>query len=339
MTFDFTNYTFSGLLSILASLYGVGYPLIIQSIERIYSQYDSALLANRFTKEPIYKVFQIVLILNLLFVVATPFLFLADWWNIGFVTIQACLLIVLMSFAFMLFQLMIKYGNAKELLRHVEGKQIDVSNVMDILDIAIYADSKNNHQLYVDAMSSVFAYIQKQQYDYDGSIQDEDCLTPVVYDSTAVAIIQKLKGYIREDDGHHLLHRNNDIVSVLYNQLSKTRISRQTHTLMWSLLNEAITYDNRSWFKQYWQFADSYASLKYRHPKGVIESQDKYEYMMRHVMIGALLLHHDRYTWLNDIILYTHSEPEFYGLIPSSFSEIEYMIRYVDHVCLSLIHI
>lgn len=333
MTFDFTNYTFSGLLSILASLYGVGYPLIIQSIERIYSQYDSALLANRFTKEPVYKLFQASLVINLIFAIATPFLFLAEWWNIGFVTIQACLLVVLISSAFMLFQLMIKYGNAKELLRHVEGRQIVNSNVMDILDIAIYADSKNNHQLYIDAMSSVFAYIQKQQFDYDGSSPDIDFQTPVVYDSQVVEIIKKIKGYIREDDGHHQLHRNNDIVSVLYNQLSKTRISSQTHTLMWGLLNESITFDNHSWFKQYWQFADSYASLKYRFPASETERKDKYEFMMRHVMVGTLLLHHNRYQWLNDVILYTHSEPEFFGLIPSSFAEILYMIQRIDHIC------
>ena len=36
MNFDFTNYTFSGLLSILASLYGVGYPLIVQKIGRAH---------------------------------------------------------------------------------------------------------------------------------------------------------------------------------------------------------------------------------------------------------------------------------------------------------------
>lgn len=36
--FDFTNYTFSGLLSILASIYGIGYPLIIQTIKSIYNQ-------------------------------------------------------------------------------------------------------------------------------------------------------------------------------------------------------------------------------------------------------------------------------------------------------------
>ena len=116
MIFDFTNYTFSGLLSILASLYGVSYPLIMQSIGRIYTQYDSTLLANRFTKETIYRVFQVLLVLNLLFAVSTPFLLHAEWWNIGFVTIQAILLVLLMGFTFLLFQLMIKYENAEELL-------------------------------------------------------------------------------------------------------------------------------------------------------------------------------------------------------------------------------
>ena len=73
MTFTFTDYTYSGLLSILASLYGVGYPLIVQSISSIYSQYDSSRLANRFTSETIYKVFQTVLVVNLVVAVTIPF--------------------------------------------------------------------------------------------------------------------------------------------------------------------------------------------------------------------------------------------------------------------------
>ena len=223
MIFDFTNYTFSGLLSILASLYGVSYPLIMQSIGRIYTQYDSTLLANRFTKETIYRVFQVLLILNLLFAVSTPFLLHAEWWNIGFVTIQAILLVLLMGFTFLLFQLMIKYENAGELLRHIEGGQIDKSNVMDIFDLAIYADSKNNHQLYFDAMSSVFSYITVQQGDDYKKQDDNEILPPVVYDENVVAILRKIKGFIREDDGHHLLYRNNDIVSVLYNQTLLSR--------------------------------------------------------------------------------------------------------------------
>lgn len=335
MIFDFTNYTFSGLLSILASLYGVGYPLIMQSIGRIYTQYDSTLLANRFTKETIYRVFQVLLILNLLFAVSTPFLLHAEWWNIGFVTIQAILLVLLMGFTFLLFQLMIKYENAGELLRHIEGGQIDKSNIMDIFDLAIYADSKNNHQLYIDAMSSVFSYITVQQGDDNKKQNDNDILPPVEYDKHVWEIIQKLKGFIREDDGHHLLHRNNDIVSALYNQVSKSRISLQTHQLMWLLLNEAITYNNYSWFKQYWQFAESYSSLRYRFVANEILWQDKKEFMLRHVMIGTLLLHNERYKWLNDIFLYTHSEPEYYGLIPSTFIEIVEMLENIDSICTS----
>ena len=333
MIFDFTNYTFSGLLSILASLYGVGYPLIMQSIGRIYTQYDSTLLANRFTRETIYRMFQVLLILNLLFAVSTPFLLHAEWWNIGFVTIQAILLVLLMGFTFLLFQLMIKYENAGELLRHIEGGQIDKSNIMDIFDLAIYADSKNNHQLYIDAMSSVFSYITVQQGDDFKKQNDNEILPPVVYDENVVAILRKIKGFIREDDGHHLLHRNNDIVSVLYNQLSKSRISLQAHQMMWFLLNEAITYNNHSWFKQYWQFADSYSSLRYRFVTNQILSQDKKEFMLRHVMIGTLLLHNEKYKWLNDIFLYTHSEPEYYGLIPSTFIEIVEMLENIDSIC------
>lgn len=333
MIFDFTNYTFSGLLSILASLYGVGYPLIMQSIGRIYTQYDSTLLANRFTKETIYRVFQVLLILNLLFAVSTPFLLHAEWWNIGFVTIQAILLVLLMGFTFLLFQLMIKYENAGELLRHIEGGQIDKSNIMDIFDLAIYADSKNNHQLYIDAMSSVFSYITVQQGDDYKKQNDNEILPPVVYDENVVAILRKIKGFIREDDGHHLLHRNNDIVSVLYNQVSKSRISLQIHQMMWFLLNEAITYNNHSWFKQYWQFADSYSSLRYRFVANDTLRQDKKEFMLRHVMIGTLLLHNERYKWLNDIFLYTHSEPEYYGLIPSTFIEIVEMLENIDSIC------
>ena len=333
MIFDFTNYTFSGFLSILAALYGVGYPLIMQSIGRIYTQYDSTLLANRFTKETIYRVFQVLLILNLLFAVSTPFLLHAEWWNIGFVTIQAILLVLLMGFTFLLFQLMIKYENAGELLRHIEGGQIDKSNIMDIFDLAIYADSKNNHQLYIDAMSSVFSYITVQQGDDFKKQNDNEILPPVVYDENVVAILRKIKGFIREDDGHHLLHRNNDIVSVLYNQLSKSRISLQAHQMMWFLLNEAITYNNHSWFKQYWQFADSYSSLRYRFVTNQILSQDKKEFMLRHVMIGTLLLHNEKYKWLNDIFLYTHSEPEYYGLIPSTFIEIVEMLENIDSIC------
>ena len=108
-------------------------------------------------------------------------------------TIQAILLVLLIGYTFLLFQLMIKYENAGELLKHIEGGQIDKSNVMDIFDLAIYADSKNNHQLYIDAMSSVFSYITIQQNDDYKKQNDNKILPPVVYDKNVLKIIKKTK--------------------------------------------------------------------------------------------------------------------------------------------------
>lgn len=333
MTFDFTNYTFSGLLSVLAALYGIGYPLIIQSIERIYSQYDSSLLSNRFTKEHIYKAFQVLLVFNLIFAVSVPFLLHAEWCPFVTIIIQVVLLVLLMGTTFMLFQLMIKYGNAGKLLEHIRGDQIDESNVLDILDLAIYADSKNNHELFVDCMSDVYQYIRVQQGDNLSLNINSKLLPPVDYDAITTKIIIKLKRYIGEDDGHHLLYRNAGIVPIIYNQLSKSRISIHGHHLLWMLLNEVITKGNHSWFKSYWQYADSYSSTKYRFVDIQELWQDKTYYMLRHVMVGALMVHNERYTWMNDIFFFTHSEPEYYGLIPSSFAEIVKMLYEVDKIC------
>ena len=326
MIFDFTDYTYSGLLSILAALYGVGYPLIIQSIERIYSQYDSTRLSNRFTKETVYKIFRSFLVINLIYGILCPFLYHAGWWNMGFVTVQATLLVALIGTTFLLFQLIIKYGNGGELLKHIEGSCIDKSNVMDIFDIAIYADLKKNHTLFVDCMRDVFLYIESQQNIVSTAGFPK-------YDETTEKIIQKIRDYLREDDGHHMLYRKCDIVSVLYNSLSSSRLGLQSHMWMWWLLNEVVTYNNRSWFKQYWLFADSYSSMIYRFVSYNDELyKDKNYFMLRHVMIGALLIHNRRYNWFNDIFFCTHTEPEYYGLIPSTFEEVIYMLECIDRM-------
>ena len=147
MIFDFTNYTFSGLLSILASLYGVGYPLIVQSIGRIYNQYNSALLSRRFAKEPVYKAFQVLMIANMIVAVLAPFILQAGWMNQLVITIQAVGIVLLIGCSIMLFQLILLYSNAGELLKRVEGGRVDKNNVMELLDLAIYADGQHNLEI------------------------------------------------------------------------------------------------------------------------------------------------------------------------------------------------
>lgn len=333
MMFDFTNYTFSGLLSILAALYGIGYPLIVQSIRGIYGQYKSDFLSRRFSKESVYKAFQILMIVNMVVAVLAPFLLQAGWFNQVVITVQAVLIVALIGCSIMLFQLILLFANAGELLKRIKGRQIDKGNVMEIFDIAIYADAQHNMDLYNKSLVSVFSYIHQQQGDQPN--QRVDAINPpAFYDDVTVGIVQKIKGFIRMDDGHHFLYGNNDITSILYNQISASRLSLQSHQLMWMLLNGAIEFNNHTWFNQYWQYADSYASIKYRFvPFDSPLRQDKQIFMLRHVMIGGMLLHYGRISWLNDVFFLTHSEPEYYGLIPSGFKEIVVMLEQIDKMC------
>lgn len=333
MSFDFTNYTFSGLLSILASLYGVGYPLIVQSIGSIYKQYNSDLLSRRFSKEPVYKWFQILMVVNMAIAITAPFILQAGWFNQLVITVQAICIVALVGSSVMLFQLILLYSNAGELLKRLEGSQIDKNNVMELLDIAIYADAQHNLELYIHSLSSVFVYIHQQQGDLPN--QQVDAVNPpAFYDDVTVNIVRKLKEFIRMDDGHHFLYGNNDITATLYNQISASRLSLQSHKLMWMLLNDAVEFNNHTWFNQYWQYADSYAMLKYHYISfNSPLRHDKVMFMMRHVMIGGMLLHYRRPAWLNDVLFFTHSEPAYYGLIPSSFGEIIQMLELVDKIC------
>ena len=333
MNFDFTNYTYSGLLSILASLFGVGYPLIVQSIGSIFKQYESPRLSERFSKEPAYIAFRVLLIVNLLVAVSAPFILQAGWFNQVVITIQVVLIVSLIGTSIMLFNLILLYSNADGLLKRVEGKQIDRYNVMDILDIAIYADGQHNMDLYIKSLADVFAYIYQQQGDQPNQGLHK-VNPPVVYDNVTAEIISKLREFLRTDDGHHFLYGNNDITPTIYNQISASRLSIQSHILMWRLLEEAVRFNNQLWFNQYWQYADSYAVLKYHYL--TYDSplhKDKQLFVVRHVMIGGMLLHYGRIKWMNDMLFFTHSQPEYYGLIPSSFGEIVTVLEQIDIMC------
>lgn len=334
MEFTFSDYTFSGLLSILAALYGVGYPLIIQSIEKISAQYNSSYISERFTREGIYLVFQGLLILNMAFAITTPFLLYARWDNVFFLTLQAVLLILLVGQTFLLFNLILKYSNGAKLLKHIEGRQIDKRNIYQLFDLAVYADVNHLYSLYLDCLTDIFAYIFEQQGDKPGQSLNL-VLPPATYDVVTIELARKFKGFIREDDGHHYLYKQNDIVSAFYNQVSRSRQSEQSRQIMWGMVNEAIAYNNKAWFSQYWQFADSYANFKYHHIRYDQKElqKDKEIFINQHVMTGAALAHWKRYDWLNDIFFYTHSDPEYYGLIPSTFAEIIVSMRRLARQC------
>ena len=60
--FDFTNYTYSALVTFIAMVIGMAYPSLLQAIQRIDETYHDDLMIRRFKEESTYKHFNEVLI-------------------------------------------------------------------------------------------------------------------------------------------------------------------------------------------------------------------------------------------------------------------------------------
>ena len=325
---DFTSVTYSGILSILAALFGMGYPLIMQSISQIYTLYDSARLSQRFTSENVYKWFQFIMGSNLVLAICTPFtLKFTCISGVVLVSIQTLLLTALIWVTYRLLNLMIVYGNADKLFYRIDSGKVDSEDIKDIFDIAIYSDMKNNALLYSSAMCSVFNYIREHGKVRDGDPFPDD--TPrVVNDDGIVGIIIKWKELIRNDHGCHQLYSEIGIIKFLMSAGSSSEgvISWYTQNQVWNLLQVMVLNDNKPLFLKYWDVADYFACYRCRFSEQ--EVRDKF--MLRHVILGSLLIYHKKVSWIRDILFYTNSIPAYYGLVPSTFSEIVRMLRGAD---------
>ena len=115
--FDFVNYTYSGVLSILSTLFGLSYPLVIGCIEKIDDKFGSTKLSERFMSETSFKWFKTSLVINLVMAVIFPF-FMDGCVHARLIMCVQCLgAIVLVSSALFLFSKIITYYNITDLQR------------------------------------------------------------------------------------------------------------------------------------------------------------------------------------------------------------------------------
>ena len=117
--FDFTNYTYSGMLSIVAAIFGIAYPQINASIERIDDKYGSSLLTKRLKNEKAFATFNVLLVINLVIDVVNPFLL--DQSNCCYIhiVIQTIATIFLIGCFFYLFEIIRMYNDAEILHENI----------------------------------------------------------------------------------------------------------------------------------------------------------------------------------------------------------------------------
>lgn len=359
--FDFTTETFSSLISIFSAVIGLGYPVLLQSIQRIDEQYCSVRLAYRFQQEISFKFFQFILFSNIIISILSPFviyLLPVDFSNYV-VSVQTVFILALLLCSFNLFNIIRIYYYPKDLITRLEKsskelkpKDINllqedennkyVNELMNIFDISVYGSQKENYDIYFSALSIVLHNFS----DYHNS---SDVEKPVVYPKGMMRILDEIRRQSVKSNEQKFFYKYNSITPFIYNESFKRKISEETYHYIWTTLNDVINSNNKGWFNQYWSYSDQYyrfvLSPIMREENSFINDTDKNRFFELHVMIGALLVYNKKYDWLKDIMYFTNQTPAHYDLIPGTFiailnlaKEIDSMASFMHHRLLSSVY-
>lgn len=315
--FNFFSNTYSAVVTIFAALLGISFPLILQSIQRIDEKYDSAVISDRFEDENIYKIFKWLLYIYAVIVCIVPFIlsFLSnvemEYWVNSFLLLY--LLCVIMTLV-ILFDRISKYYNIEKLLSYLSSKKIE-SDILIFWDITRYASKAENESLYQAAIKEVFEYFKKEQE----NSKDKE----IVYSASLYQVLYEMGSAVGNPQQQSFIYNSNDIISILYDTfITNAKISQQTFSHIWCMLNNASLVSNTNWLTTYWIYANQY--IRFRKIKCDDKDEQEYlkEFYVFNVMFGAMLTFHRNYSTLNYIMTFSQSLPLSFPLIPGTFSKI-----------------
>lgn len=313
--FDFTNYTYSGLLSLVSAVFGISYPLILDAISNIDNKYGTTILTQYFLKEKRYRIFKGLLIINLIMAVTIPFTLSVFTIPHALLVSQTAAVILLIVASFFLYELIIAYQQPDKLLKLLsEDLYSQKKSIFELNELFIYLSKKDNDNLFWECWTKVGGYMA-------------DRLKNISKGSPFPQEVQKIcmryRRVIREEN-ESLLRKINEITPLLYPSYEDSCQHLGKHKIMWSLLNDAVVGDNSAWILQHWSWMDQYyrSRLKYIEYGQQELFEDRRFIHITHVMLGGLLVFHRKYSILNDILFYTNVLPPVYHLLPNSLTEI-----------------
>jgi len=322
--FDFEYHTFSCVVSVVATILGMASPFLLQSIERIDTKYDSALLVHRFKHERGYKCFQVLLWASIPNVLLPPFLLASiDSVSIQYIIIcfQMLLLLGLMLSVLMLTRLILTYHVPKDLLNNYKehgAKKL----ILEIFDICRYASDHEESDTFNYGMGEI-ARLFREEVE-----SNQESLINFSHDFSAIiGKIGLTVGDIRRSQSY--LYQRNDITGIVYGDYNEKKLSEHVLKVMWGIIVRATDARNDNWLKQYWEYADWYY-VRQSMQASVFERQDMKRFYEMHVMMGALYVWSGRYNMLNMIMTYSSSSPSGYVLIPGTFQRIFEMMERID---------
>lgn len=337
--FDFPNYTYSGILSILSMLFGLSYPLVIGCIERIDNKYKSTKLSERFLGESAFKWFKCLLVINLIAAVLFPFMMDDNEHNRLVIGIQCVLVFILVSCAFALFSKIIAYYNPGQLHRLIVAdynkaqdnsyKDEEDRYFTQLIDLAPVLLSSADDSQVQSVYKFISEYVAKKYIEF----KEKECVFDQYYYEGVSRINESLcKGErkpISVNNGNSLL------TSLIFHD---TIVSDTTYRYLWRNLRVQLFYGRDEWIMEYWKAAVQKYSLlmkridpysinentgkPYTREEIAANKKQRDDYLEFHIMLCAMLLQEKKYGLLNQMLAFTYSEPPSYPLVPSRISEI-----------------
>lgn len=323
--FDFTNYTFSGLLALVSAVFGISYPLILDSIARLDEKYGGTIIMQSFLHEKRYLIFRWLLVINLLIAVVVPFVLYVYSVNHALLVSQTAAVILLIFSSFTLYQLILEYQVPKNLdMWVVKHHEKTVSTVLLQNELALYLSRRDDDELFWKVWGRVRKYI----YEKLVNLKENDD-----FPNEIAKILFRQRGMIGKFEGTpSRFYLTNVVTPILYSTDKFLYPCIEKHQILWRLLNDAVIGDNKEWILQHWSWMDNYYRfcLRYIDFDEREKTQHREFVFVSCVMLGGLLLFHKRYNVINELLFYTNVLPPEYPLLPNSLTEIEDRILVLD---------
>lgn len=335
MSWDFTNYTFSFLVSLIGTILGICYPLFLENIRKIDDQYQSTVLAKRFQEAPVFKLYRLLLITAIIISFLAPFIMLFSdnsIVNIGVETIHCLFVLALVFVMLYMFRVIQTYYNPDDLSRllfecpNSQHLPVDRELLMASVDLMRYSCERNNMDVYriskgylVNAATLEQIPVGYEYYNLSSLLQD-----------TFIRITD-----LSTDETLKPLCYDNILVQVYYNIFCKGFNGENNYATIWHSLNKIMESENTEWFQQYWSAAISYCGLIVKNLRSdasehVFENQARF--LEFHHALGAMLVYQRKNDWLHYILTTDNVSPRKFDLIPGSLNQIFFHMVGFEHL-------
>lgn len=254
--FDFVNYTYSGVLSVLSTLFGLSYPLILNCIEKIDTKFHSTRLSARFLEERVFIAFKYLLILNLVIAVVFPFVMDGNTHSRYFVALQCVAAVVMICFAFRLFNLVMRYYDAGKLQEHIldDYHQARVSGSIDQeakyftqwSDLTAVLLSSVDEKLVQSVYEEWYSYVVRKYAECKGKPLEMD---DYFYDAVTRINENLCKGERKPIS----VNNSNSLLTSLI--LQDSIVTEKTYRYLWKNLRLQLYYGRDEWIMAYWKSA------------------------------------------------------------------------------------